>query len=81
MVSEKEKSFFDQKAFINVAVHDDIEKPKQEWVDNGKEKGYAWSMPYRVSKGRHDQDTKGNFVTTYDVVFHTDVAHFITKSP
>lgn len=33
-------------------------------------------MPYRVSKGKPDQDTKGQLCMTYDVVFHPDVAKF-----
>lgn len=42
--------------------------------------GYAWSLPYRVSKGRHDQDKNGDLCGTYDVVFHIDVANFITST-
>mmetsp|Transcript_41249 Transcript_41249/g.62791 ORF Transcript_41249/g.62791 Transcript_41249/m.62791 type:complete len:162 (+) Transcript_41249:515-1000(+) len=34
-------------------------------------------MPYRVSKQRHDQDNKGELVSTYDVVFHEDVQSYL----
>ena len=34
------------------------------------------SLPYRVSKGKPDQDAKGELCMTYDCVFHTDVAQF-----
>ena len=33
-------------------------------------------MPYRVSKPRHDQDNKKVLCSTFDIVFHTDVAAF-----
>jgi hypothetical protein len=39
-------------------------------------KGTSWSLPYRVSKGKPDQDAKGTLCMTYDVVFHPDVARF-----
>lgn len=55
LVSDINKQYFDQKTFINICVHELVEKPKKELVTqpNGKQ-GYAWSLPYRVSKGRHD---------------------------
>jgi hypothetical protein len=37
----------------------------------------SWQLPYRVSKGKHDQDLKGTVCMTYDVVFHTDVTRFL----
>ena len=37
-------------------------------------------MPYRIGKGRHDQDKNGNLCQTYDVVFHTDIANFLINS-
>lgn len=39
--------------------------------------GYNWSLPYRVSKLHHDQDNKGNLVSTYDVVFHEEVQRYM----
>lgn len=40
------------------------------------EKGTSWQLPYRVSKGKPDQDAKGVLCMTYDVVFHPDVNKF-----
>jgi len=36
-------------------VHEDVDKPKKEYMKtpDGKS-GYAWQLPYRVSKARHD---------------------------
>lgn len=39
MMSDINKTFFDQKTFINVALHEAIDKPKREYVDNSKEGG------------------------------------------
>ena len=39
--------------------------------------GTSWSLPYRVSKGKHDQDNTGGICMTYDVVFNVDVAQFL----
>jgi hypothetical protein len=77
LVSEAQKKFFEQKAFINVCWHETLEPPEQrrEVRPDGKE-GTAWSLPYRVSKGKPDQDAKGVLCTTYDVVFHPDVSKF-----
>lgn len=33
-----------------------------------------------MSKNRHDQDSKGNLVSTYDVVFSTDIGNFLLQS-
>ncbi len=55
MSSDIHKTFFDQKCFVNICFHEAIDKPKQEPVTqpNGQ-KGYAWQLPYRVSKGKPD---------------------------
>lgn len=77
MVSDQKKTFFDQKTFINICYHDAIEKPKQEsQIQPNGEKGTSWALPYRVSKGKPDQDNKGTLCMTYDVVFNPDVAKF-----
>lgn len=52
-------------------------KPKRELVTQNGQRGYAWQLPYSVSKNRHDQDTKGNLVSTFDVVFHSDIGTFL----
>ena len=78
MVSDRKKTFFDQKAFVNICWHDSVDKPeqKEQVMPDGK-KGNAWSLPYRVSKGKHDQDNKKRVCMTYDVVFNADVARFV----
>lgn len=80
MVSDTKKTFFDQKSFINVCWHESVEKPVQVPVTNpdGK-RGVTWSLPYRCSKGKHDQDNKKEVCMTYDVVFHPDVQRFIIQ--
>jgi len=60
-----------------VCFHETLEKPQREWVTQGGQSGYTWSLPYRVSKGRYDQDSKKVLCTTYDVVFHDDVQMFL----
>jgi hypothetical protein len=78
MVSEKTKSFFDQKLFINVCFHEAIEKPTQEHTSRPDgSSGVDWSLPYRVSKMRHDQDNKKALVSTYDIVFHEEVTKYL----
>ncbi len=54
LVSDINKQYFDQKTFINVCMHEDIQKPKKEFVTRDGKSGYAWSLPYSVSKNRHD---------------------------
>jgi dynein assembly factor 2 len=55
-----------------------MEKPQKKYVTNHDGKsGYSWSLPYRVSKGRHDQDKNGNLCSTFDIVFHNDVMGFL----
>ena len=77
LISDVNKQYFDQKTFVNVCVHEDVEKPKREFqkAPDGRT-GYAWQLPYRVSKNRHDQDKDGVLCSTFDIVFHTDVANF-----
>jgi dynein assembly factor 2, axonemal len=77
LVSDINKQYFDQKTFINVCIHEDIQKPNREYVTRDGQSGYAWSLPYSVSKNRHDQDTKGNLCSTFDVVFNSDIAQFL----
>lgn len=59
-----------------------MEIPEQQTqVGPDGKKGTAWSLPYRVSKGKPDQDAKGALCYTYDVVFHPDVARFCNHHP
>lgn len=53
--SDSKKTFFEQKTFVNVCFHEEVDKPIQETRTNpdGK-RGTAWQLPYRVSKGKPD---------------------------
>ena len=42
--------------------------------------GMSWSLPYRVSKGKHDQDNSGGLCMTYDVVFNGEVSKFLRNA-
>ena len=75
LMSDANKTYFDQKTFINICIHEDVEKPQRQYVTQPSgQSGYSWSMPYRMSKPRHDQDKKGVLCSTFDIVFHPDVA-------
>jgi dynein assembly factor 2 len=73
MVSDTDKIFFDQKHFINICIHKEVAAPEKVPVTQNGKTGYTWNLPYRVSKLRHDQDSKGNLCSTFDVVFHPEV--------
>lgn len=55
MISEKNKSFFDQKCFVNICYHEKVQKAEKvpSTRPDGSE-GYTWSLPYRVSKLMHN---------------------------
>ena len=78
LMNDKNKTFFDQKTFINVCFHPKV--PKAEKIPttgpDGKP-GYSWSLPYRVSKQRHDQDKEKNLVSTFDVIFNDDIKQYM----
>ena len=78
LTSQTNKTYFDQKCFINVCFHEKVEKPEQERVTlpNGQT-GANWKLPYRVSKLRYDQDAHKAVVSLYDIVFHNDVMKFL----
>lgn len=59
-------------------MHEHIQKPVRNYVTtpDGKS-GYQWSLPYTVSKPRHDQDKNGTLCQTYDVVFNRDIGDFL----
>lgn len=78
LASQRSKSYFDQKCFINVCFHEDVEKAaKEPCIRPDGTRGFNWRLPYRVSKLRHDQDASKNMVSTYDVVFHDEVQSYI----
>ena len=51
------------KVFINIVSLEDVQEPQN---DNNN----MWKLPYLLNPGRHDQDKKGKYCTTYDVVFN-----------
>ena len=62
-------------------MHEHIQKPQKTYVTNPNgQSGYSWSLPYTVSKARHDQDKTGNLCSTYDVVFHRDIGDFLQNA-
>jgi hypothetical protein len=67
-------SYFDQKCFVNVCFHEFAPKPTKELVTapDGS-RGYNWSLPYHVSKMKHDQDSNKDVCTTFDVIFHNEI--------
>ena len=52
-----------KKVFINIVSLDEVQEPQNN-ADN------MWKLPYLLNPGRHDQDKKGKYCTTYDVVFN-----------
>ena len=52
-----------KKVFINIVSLDEVQPPENN-------ESNMWKLPYLLNKGRHDQDKKGKFCTTFDVVFH-----------
>ena len=52
-----------KKVFINIVTLEEVKEPQNN-NDN------MWQLPYLLNPGRHDQDKKGKYCTTYDVVFN-----------
>ena len=52
-----------KKVFINIVSLEEVQEPQN---DNNN----MWKLPYLLNPGRHDQDKKGKYCTTYDVVFN-----------
>ena len=52
-----------KKVFINIVSLEEIQEPQND-TNN------MWKLPYLLNPGRHDQDKKGKYCTTYDVVFN-----------
>uniref|UniRef100_A0A3B3QNQ7 Protein kintoun n=1 Tax=Paramormyrops kingsleyae TaxID=1676925 RepID=A0A3B3QNQ7_9TELE len=69
-----------QKCFINVCSNELIAKPECK-VGNGADGrvGQHWSLPYSVTPGRPDMDSKGKYMI-YDVVFHPDTLYIAGKN-
>ncbi|XP_036397402.1 protein kintoun [Megalops cyprinoides] len=70
-----------QKCFLNVCSNDLIGKPEcraEKGIDGRI--GQHWSLPYSVTPGRPDLDSKGNKYIIYDVVFHPDTLYIAAKN-
>ena len=52
-----------KKVFINIVSLDEVQEPIND-------ENNMWKLPYLLNQGRHDQDKKGKYCTTYDVVFN-----------
>ena len=52
-----------KKVFINIVSLDEVQAPENN-------ESNMWKLPYLLNKGRHDQDKKGKYCTTFDVVFN-----------
>ena len=52
-----------KKVFINIVSLDEVKPPENN-------ESNMWKLPYLLNKGRHDQDKKGKYCTTFDVVFN-----------
>ena len=52
-----------KKVFINIVSYDEVQPPENN-------ESNMWKLPYLLNKGRHDQDKKGKYCTTFDVVFN-----------
>ena len=53
-----------KKVFINIVSLDEVQEPQNN-------ENNMWKLPYLLNPGRHDQDKKGKYCTTYDVVFNS----------
>ena len=52
-----------KKVFINIVSLEEVQEPISD-------SNNMWKLPYLLNQGRHDQDKKGKYCTTYDVVFN-----------
>uniref|UniRef100_A0AAY4BV29 Protein kintoun n=1 Tax=Denticeps clupeoides TaxID=299321 RepID=A0AAY4BV29_9TELE len=70
-----------RKCFINICSNELIKAPecKVGQNENGKV-GHHWSLPYSLTPGRPDVDSKGNQCMIYDVVFHPDTLQMASKN-
>ncbi|KAJ8394239.1 hypothetical protein AAFF_G00048220 [Aldrovandia affinis] len=71
-----------QKCFINVCSNDLISKPecRAERGGDGRS-GQHWWLPYSVTPGRPEVNSKGNKYLIYDVIFHPDTLYIAGKNP
>ena len=62
-----------KKVFINICSLEEVDSP----LEN---ENNMWQLPYLLNKGRHDQDKKGKFCTTFDVVFNPKAIELSNKN-
>lgn len=70
-----------EKCFINICSNNLISKPTCEArkAKNGQV-GQCWLLPYSLTPGRPDRDSKGNNCMIYDIVFHPDTLYMADKN-
>ncbi|KAM9465953.1 protein kintoun [Clarias gariepinus] len=70
-----------EKCFINICSNNLINKPTCEARANEQgQVGQCWSLPYSLTPGRPDRDSRGNKCMIYDVVFHPDTLYMAGKN-
>ncbi|XP_060735353.1 protein kintoun [Tachysurus vachellii] len=70
-----------EKCFINICSNNLINEPtcKAGRAENGQ-LGQYWSLPYSLTPGRPDRDSKGKKYMIYDVVFHPQTLYMAGKN-
>lgn len=70
-----------EKCFINICSNNLINMPTCEAkrAENGQ-LGQCWSLPYSLTPGRPERDSKGNKYMIYDVVFHPHTLYMAGKN-
>lgn len=70
-----------EKCFINICSNNLINMPTCEAkrAENGQ-LGQCWSLPYTLTPGRPERDSKGNKYMIYDVVFHPHTLYMAGKN-
>ena len=68
-----------RKIFINICKTDKAGEPVSEPSVKGNKKGINWSLPYVQAPGRADKDASNNPCYVYDVMFHPNTYHLLSK--
>ncbi|KAG7328084.1 hypothetical protein KOW79_008028 [Hemibagrus wyckioides] len=70
-----------EKCFINICSNNLINMPTCEAkrTENGQ-LGQCWSLPYSLTPGKPERDSRGNKYTIYDVVFHPHTLYMAGKN-
>ena len=70
----------EQKCFVNICTNENLGQPRSSPSVQGTTRGMQWSIPHSVSQAREDVDKAGKKCMVYDVVFHPDTYHMLTKN-